>query len=208
MNLYIYSYGRLGNLEFVCRLFSASLIYFACIPACIQSRNDPNRHNQQNVEINSYRHIWRLQAFKKLTDDGDQRASQTASNVTSRYSTSKLIPFHSIRIHVGRKKRYKRFIFSTNSDGLKGKRCSHPTIVVKDLILLCKLSKGQVDAVRGKKLAQANIVGDECSDGTQGTTSFSSSAKHSKKWPIHSKVKSNKRTPRNLWIRQQQEWGK
>lgn len=47
----------------------------------------------------------------------------------------------------------------------------------RGLILLCELSKGQVDAIRGKKLGQANVVGDKCSDSTHGTTSFSSSAK-------------------------------
>ena len=40
---------------------------------------------------------------------------------------------------------------------------------------LVKFSNGQMDIVRCKKIGQANIVGDECSDDTQDTARFANS---------------------------------
>lgn len=46
----------------------------------------------------------------------------------------------------------------------------------EQLRLKLKFSNRQMDVVRCKQIGQANIVGDECSDDTQGTTSFGDSA--------------------------------
>ena len=86
------------------------------------------------------------------------------------YSDS--IPFHTYYdVYVGKRK------------GIKGSSSTQKDKKENDVVpqsiwlVFSKLSKGQVDAVRGKEIGQANIVGDERSDGTQGTTSFISSDK-------------------------------
>jgi hypothetical protein len=59
--------------------------------------------------------------------------------------------------------------------------------------ILVKFSNGQIDVIRCKKIGQANVVRNECSEDAQGTTRFANSAKSSQNWEVHRKLKFNVR---------------